>query len=263
MTLSLDFAFRQLSAYILVFCRMTGVVLFNPLLSRKNIPTQFSLALCLGLAILIAPGIAETMGPIEQDIYLVGALGAELLIGFVWGLIFQIFYYLLFMAGDAIDLGLGLSMAKVFDRNTNIQMSLSGNLFNMMFVLYLFASNSHLALIRLAASSYAIIGPGGAVMDIRLSGFMVDLFLQTMSLVIRLCLPFLAATFTVEITMGVLMKLVPQINVFSIHFQAKVIMGLLLLFIFTIPVAGFVDHYLINMLQQMENALGLMGGSPL
>jgi flagellar biosynthetic protein FliR len=253
-----EFTYRQLTAYLLVFCRMAGIVLFNPLLARRNIPTQFSMALCMGLALLVAPGMTDAMGPMDQPLSLVLAVGAELLIGLVWGLVFQIFYYLLFMAGDAIDLGLGLSMAKVFDRNTNIQMSLSGNLFNLMFVLFLFATNSHIVLIRLAASSYDIIGLGGAVMGPKLSAFMVELFINTVNLAIRLTMPFLAATFTVEITIGILMKLVPQINIFSIHFQAKVIMGLILLFVFTVPVANFMDSYIQTMFIQMQNVLGTM-----
>ena len=253
-----EFTYRQLTAYLLVFCRMAGIVLFNPLLSRRNIPTQFSMALCMGLSLLMTPKLIATMGPMDQTISLIWAVGAELLVGFVWGLIFQVFYYLLFMAGDAIDLGLGLSMAKVFDRNTNIQMSLSGNLFNVMFVLFLFTTNSHIVLIRLVAASYDIIGIGGAVMGPKLSAFMIELFINTVNLAIRLTMPFLAATFTVEVTMGILMKLVPQINIFSIHFQAKVIMGLILLFVFTVPVANFMDNYIQAMFQQMQNVLGTM-----
>ena len=253
-----DFAFHQLTGYLLVFCRMAGVVLFNPVLSRRNIPTQFNIALCLGLSILIAPAFMGTMGPVDNPFYLVTAIGAEVLVGLVWGLIFQIFYYFLFMAGDAIDMGIGMSMAKVFDRDANIQASLSGNIFNLVFIMFLFATNSHIGLIRLAAASYNIIGVGGAVLSVRLSGFIVDVFLQALLLVIRLCLPFLATTFTVEITMGVLMKLVPQINVFSIHFQAKVIMGLLLLYAFTVPVSSFIDRYIVHMFQYMERALMMM-----
>ena len=258
MNMTWDFAYRQLTLYLLVFCRMTGVVLFNPLLSRRNIPTQFNIALCLGLSLLVAPSLSATAVLPDDTWFLLGAVGAELLVGFVWGLIFQIFYYLLFMAGDAIDLGLGFSMAKVFDRNTNIQMSLSGNLFNLMFVLFIFATNSHIVLIRIAVSSYDVIGLGGAVFGPKISAFMVELFINTISLAIRLTLPFLAAAFTVEVTMGILMKLVPQINVFSIHFQAKVIMGLILLFVFTVPVSNFIDNYIMIMFQQMQKALGTL-----
>ena len=258
MSMSWAYTFHQLTAWLLVFCRMAGVVLFNPLLARRNIPTQFTMAMCVGLAIVIAPGVAHTMGPMEKTYSLLSAVGAELLVGFVWGLIFQIFYYLLFMAGDVIDMGLGLSMSKVFDSGSNIQMSISGNIFNLMFILFLFSTNSHLTLIRMAAASYRVIGLGGAVLDVKLSGFVVDIFLQTMYLVIRLCLPFLAATFNVEVTMGILMKLVPQINVFSIHFQAKVILGLLLLYVFTVPISSFVDQYIVRMFQEMERSMTML-----
>ncbi len=254
-----EFTYNQLMVYILVFCRMVGVLGFNPILSRRNVPTQFTMALCLGLSLLISPGLMATMRPVTNTLSLVMGIGAELLVGLVWGLIFQTFYFMLFMAGDVIDMGLGLSMAKVFDRNANIQMSLSGNLFNLIFVLFLFVTNSHLVLIRLAAASYEIVGLGGAVLNTNLSLFMIDMFLQAFSLAIRLVLPFVAASFTVEITMGILMKLVPQINVFSIHFQMKVIMGLILLFVFSLPVSGFIDNYIDIIFQQMERALSVLG----
>ena len=258
MAINWEIAQIQLMAYMLVFCRMAGVVLFNPLLSRRNIPVRFSSALCLCLSIVVTPLVAGTIGAVDSPFYLLGAVSSELLVGLVWGLIFQTFYYLLFMAGDAIDMGMGLSMAKVFDSSTNIQMSVSGNLFNLFFVMFIFATNSHLSLIRLAVSSYSIIGVGGAVMSARLGGFIVEMFLQVISLVIKLCLPFLAATFTVEIAMGILMKLVPQINVFSIHFQAKVIMGLILLYAFAVPVGNYIDNYITIMYREMGRALFIM-----
>jgi flagellar biosynthetic protein FliR len=245
--------------YILVFCRMVGTLAFNPVLSRRSVPTQLIMGLCLGLALLISPGLRAPAALLEGALPLVTAVGAELLAGLIWGLIFQIFYYMLFMAGDVIDMSLGLSMAKVLDRDANIQMSLSGNLFSLMFALFLFVTNSHLALIRLAAASYRIIGLGGALVSAELGLFMTEVFLQAFSLAFRLTLPFLAASFTVEVTMGILMKLVPQINVFSIHFQIKVVMGLILLFIFAAPVSDFVDSYINMIFQQMELALSVMG----
>ena len=258
MTMHWDFAFEQLTAYLLVFCRMTGVILFNPILARRNMPTRFTLALCLGIALLLTPMVAHTMAPMQENLVLVVAIVAELLIGFVWGLIFQLFYYLLFMVGDAIDMSLGMSMAKVFDQSTNMQMSLSGNIFNLMFVLFLFATNSHISLLRLAMASFDLIGIGGAALTQNLNQFMLDVFVEAVTLSIRIALPFLAATFTVEVIMGVLMKLVPQINIFSIHFQAKVIMGLILLYAFTVPVSNFMDAYVKIVFQAMEKALYVM-----
>jgi len=246
-----------LSVYILVFSRMGGMLFFNPLLARKNVPSQVRAALALGLTILITPTVPA---PAEEltDLVFIWMLCKELLVGAAFGFVFQIFYYLLFAAGDIIDLGFGMSMAKAFDPGTNIQISLSGNLFQILFVLYLFATNSHLVMIRLMASSYDIVGMGAVTFGADVGSFMFSLFSSAFQLIVQLCLPFLAASFVLEISMGILMKLIPQINVFSIHFQFKILVGLLLLFLFAQPTAAFMEKYISTMLASMKNLLGIV-----
>ena len=75
------------------------------------------------------------------------------------------------------------------------------------------------------------------------------------SLVIRLSLPFVAAMFVSEVSMGVLMKLVPQIHVFVISVQFKILLGLLLMILFASPITAFLDNYMTLMFENMERAL--------
>ena len=57
----------------------------------------------------------------------------------------------------------GFAMAKIFDPATNIQSAFTANILNLLFILYFFATNSHLVLIELAVSSYDLfsVGAGG------------------------------------------------------------------------------------------------------
>ncbi|MDR1194056.1 MAG: flagellar biosynthetic protein FliR, partial [Peptococcaceae bacterium] len=220
---------------------------------------QLLLGIALGASLLLAPGLASQAVAIDGTLPLLFAIAREFLVGLVWGLVFQIFYYMLFLAGDLIDIGAGLSMAKVFDRDSNIQMSLSGNIFQLIFIFYLFTTNSHLALIRMAADSFRIVGLGEALAGVRLSAFVLDSFLNAFSLATRLAMPFVAATMTLEFTMGVLMKLVPQIHVFAIHFQVKVLLGLGLLYLFSAPMSVFIDNYMDVIFRQLEEVLFAMG----
>ena len=253
--MDLNVLVSRLTLYVLVFCRMAGVILFNPILSRRNVPSQLRAALSVGMAILVTPtlpegylAIAQGMGSIE----FVLTMMSELFIGLACGMIFQFFYYMLFVAGDIMDTSFGLAMAKVFDPGTNIQTSLSGNLFQFLFVMYIFSTNSHLILIQMTASSYGLVGLGESSFDGSIGLFLVEIFLTAFSLSIRLMLPFLAATFTMELAMGILMKLIPQISVFVIHFQLKIIMGLLLTFLFASPVSSFVEGYIDTMFQGVQ-----------
>ena len=235
--------FESLGAYILVFCRMGSMLFFNPLLARKNVVSSIKIALALGLTLIITPTLNTSQIEAFEGLVFLFAMLKEFLVGFAAGLVFQIFYYMLFAAGDIIDMGFGLSMAKAFDPATNIQASISGNLFQLLFVLYFFLSDSHLTFIRIMVSSYDIVSIGAVTIGQDTATFIMTMFVSAFSLIIKLCAPFIVATFVLEVTLGVLMKLTPQINIFTIHFPLKIFLGFLLLFIFAVPVGNFMENY--------------------
>ena len=171
------------------------------------------------------------------------ALLRELFVGLACGFVFQIYYYMLFFVGDWMDMHFGLSMAKVFDPGTSIQASMSGNLLNAMFLLYFFATDSHLLLIRIFIDSFRIL----------------PVFIAAFSMILRLALPFVAAEVVLELITGVLMKLIPQIHVFVINMQMKVALGFILLLAFSGPITSFLDNYMRVMLENMQWAFSAMG----
>ena len=134
----------------------------NPLFARRNVPSMVRVGLTFLLALLVAPGLSapELAGWNSLDLFI--GLLRELFVGLACGFVFQIYYYMLFFAGDLMDMQFGLSMAKVFDPGTNIQMSISSNLLNILFVLFIFATNSHLLLIQIFTASFQILPLGGA-----------------------------------------------------------------------------------------------------
>ena len=251
----LEFEFQNLTVYMLVFARMTGMIAFNPIFSRRNIPARVRAGFILCMTMLLAPTIASahlsSFG--EPDVLL--GMFREVFVGFACAYVFQMFYYMLFFAGDLMDTQFGLSMAKVFDPSSSVQMSVSGNLLNIFFMLYLFATDSHLLLIKIISTSYMVVPVGAAGIQWEISGFMLNLFLNAFSMVFRLALPFIAAEFILELSMGVLMKLIPQIHVFVINIQFKILLGMVLLLLFARPISGFVDNYQNLMFQSMQQAL--------
>ena len=257
--MSISISFPDIYVFILVFARMGGMIFFNPLLSRKNIPGQFKIALVLGLTIILAKTV-----PVDPAMATIGELGiifrlfSELLLGAVFGYIFQVFYFLLFAAGDIIDMGFGLSMAKAFDPGSNVQLSISGNFFQLFFTIYFFVTDCHLVFIRLMASTYDLWAVGGSFSILNAAPFCMTLFVSAFSLVMHLVLPFMAASFILEISMGILMKLIPQINVFSLHFQIKILMGLGLMFLFALPTTNFLKNYINEIFVNMQNLLTVL-----
>ena len=252
--------FENIAAYILVFTRMVGMIALNPLLSRKNLTSRVRMGLILGMTLLLTPVIDQSAIHINGSFELVISMGRELFAGFLLSYVFGVFFYLLFFAGDLMDVQFGLSMAKVFDPGTNIQVSVSGNIMSVLFIFYVFATDSHLLLIHLFASSYDILPVGIQSINPNITGFAITLFTTAMSLIIRLTLPFIAVEFIIEMSMGVLMKLIPQIHVFVLNIQLKLFVALLMLFAFAQPVADFMDNYVSIMFRNLQQALTALAG---
>ena len=254
----MTYTVTNLTAYLLVFLRMTGMIAINPVFARRNVPARARVILILALTLLMAPGVGAVAEP--DTLSLIVLMLKEAFVGLVCGMVFQFFYYLLFFAGDLMDMQFGLSMARVFDPGTSIQTSVSGNFLNVLFMLYFFATDSHLVLFRAMAASFQLVPVGAVRITGDVAGFMITLFSSVFSLALRLALPFVAAEFVIEIAMGVLMKLIPQIHVFVINIQFKVLLGIFMLLVFCQPIGDFIDSYMGSILQSIQKALLVLGG---
>ena len=240
--------------YVLVFARLAGLVFFNPLLSRRNVPTQIRAGLVLLLTILVSPSVdASAVTPDSFDL-IIGII-KELFIGFLCGFVYQVFYYLLLFAGDWLDTEFGMAMAKVFDPATNMQISVTGNLLTLLFTCYLFATGSHLVLIQIFALSFRLVPLGAVNISPEAFQFALTLFVDVFSLALRLLLPFTVAEFSLQIVLGIMMKLVPQIHAFVINFQLKLAMGLTMLLLLSPIIASFIDNYITIMLENIQRAI--------
>lgn len=257
---SWEIVLGSLPAYVMVMLRMLGLLVFNPVFARKNLPSMARVGLCLLITMVVAPSLPMPAFAAYQAFDWLLEMGKQFVFGFFLGFVFIIFYHMLSYVGDVIDFQMGLSMAKVFDPGTGIQSSISGRIYEIVFVLYFFTTNSHLLLIKLFARSFELLPLGGGVEIMNAAGYLIDLFISTFSLALRLGLPFIAAEFVLEVSMGVLMKLIPQIHVFVINIQLKLILGVGMMILFAGPITGFLDQYLNEALVSTQEALALLAG---
>lgn len=251
----------NIDLYFLVFARIAGIFIFNPLLSRNQIPSVMRTVIALAVTVLITPMVPMPenygSGTLEFLLY----FAKEMFIGLLAGYVFNVFYYMLMTAADVLDMTFGFAMAKMFDPATNIQSAFTGNIINLIFILYFFATNSHLVLIETAVQSYELIGIGAEGISIYSAAeYAVSLFGSIFELAMKLAFPFMAVEFILEVSMGILMKLIPQIHVFVIEFQFKIILALVLLLTLAGPIAVFIDNYIIIMFEKIYEAIGAAAG---
>lgn len=251
--------FRDFETNLLVFARILGIFMFNPILSRRNIPTiaKVTVSLFISYIVILVVQPEPVNAGNAAGVYLMMIL-RETAIGLVIGFITDLFFYTVQVAGEVMDMQSGLGMAKVFDPESNVQMSIMGSFISFMLYLYFFATNSHLTYIRLFVDSYDIIpiGEGGFNPDF---GYAVAAYFSVvLALVVKLALPIAAAEFIMEFCMGVLMKSVPQIQIMVVNIQLKVALGFMLLFLTAVPLSEFIDSYLDKWLSALKDFISIM-----
>ena len=176
------------------------------------------------------------------------------------GLVMNIFFYIPLLAGGTIDMQMGLSMGATYDPASGAQVTVTSTMLNVLMSLLFFAANGHHTLIRILAVSGQVVPFGAVSLGEDLYAATIQIFIDCTILGVKLCMPILAAELMGQVGMGILMKVIPQINVFAINIELKVIIGLTLLLLLMTPISGFLLDVEQEMLLSLQRVLPLMSG---
>jgi flagellar biosynthetic protein FliR len=242
---------------ILLFaaCRMFGVVFLNPIFGRQTIPAIVKVGLALGIALFTAYELQGVNLLDYTGLDMMLSMIKEFIVGFTLGFVVTLFFSIFHTGGQIIDYQLGLAMASMFDPTTNSQVSITGNLLTMFYTMLFFVTNSHLNLLAIAVYSYRVAPLGLTSLDGRIGLYIVELFAYILIYAVQLSLPWIITIMVVEVAVGIMMKVVPNINVFVVNIQMKVICGMVVLVTIVPVMTGFISQINLIMMERLEEAL--------
>ena len=222
--------------------RMSGAIGFNPLFGKSNFPVKIRAYFIFALSLLLYLSADQTQmaypGSMAEYILM---LAGELFLGAVLAFAMELAFLTIRFASSIMDYSMGLSMAQVYDPQYGTQSTVSSGIYYAFMVLIFFASNSHLRLLALFYQSVQLIPFGKVTFNPMLVAF-----------------PMIAIELVSELAMGILMRIIPQINVFTVNFQVKIIMGLLMMLLLFSPMADYIDTIFTYMYQMMWKLLSNM-----
>lgn len=245
----------HLTLFSLVLMRMSGFILLNPILGRRNIPMTVKAGLILALTLPVYSFSSAEIPQVDNTIVYGVMLLKEFAVGYVIGFVTELFFMVITYAGFVMDFQMGLSMATVYDPQSNSQIPVTGGLLQAYFVLLFFAVDGHLALMKILLTSAEIVPYGGVLITQNIGMRIVEIFTQCIEMGVKFAMPILAAEFLVEMGVGILNKAVPQISIFIINIQLKIIVGLGLLVILFSPISDYVEKIVTTMVKTIEGIL--------
>lgn len=230
--LNYSFSMAELEFFLLIFCRISCFIYIAPFYSMNNTPSRIK----IGLSFLVSVLLYTTMGQkpllVYDTVYGYAALVLkEAAVGLLMGYGCNICTGIIGFAGRIIDMETGLSMASMMDPTTREEMSISGLIYQYGIMLLLIVSGMYQYIMKALAESFTLIPVAGAVFPTdKLLNVMLKFMADYILISFRICLPMFAVMIVLNALLGILTKVAPQMNMFSVGMQIKVLVGILVLF---------------------------------
>ncbi|HKM43280.1 MAG TPA: flagellar biosynthetic protein FliR [Limnochordia bacterium] len=248
--------------FSLSFIRLSTFMAVAPLFNMRNVPMMVKLGFAALCALLTMPPLA---GSWNLDSWAVLALLAmhEVVIGFSLAFVVILVFSIVNFAGHYVDTPIGFGMASVFDPAIGGQVPVFSQFYYIFAVLIFLGVDAHLWLIQAVQYSFQAI-PFGTIIQLEPAfSLIMDLIKQVFIIGIQIALPITATILLTDIGLGIVIRAVPQINVFVLGFPIKILVGLVVVF-FGLPTFIYIASQLFavdGLLFRYVQGLLALGGS--
>lgn len=237
----MNFTLEYLDFALLVLVRVSAIIVVAPFFSQTNIPAKIKVFISFFLSLIVMNLIDYTAVSYDGMLGYSTLLVKEAITGLLIGLGSGLCLYILSFAGHMVDMEIGFSMAMEMDPTTQVQTTITSTFFTAVFMLMFLASDMHYFVIDALFDSYELIPIGGARFEPTLYQIFVKYITDYFVIGFRIILPIFSCILVVNVVLGILAKIAPQMNMFVIGMQIKVFAGLFLLFILMSLFPGVVD----------------------
>lgn len=255
MNIDVSFLPALTAAFLLTFARMGTMIMLLPGIGEMTIPAQVRLTMALVLTALLLPQHEKAyavdltnLGPVLT------MLIQEIMVGAILGMTARLAISALQVAGAVIAQQLGLGFVTAVDPTQNQQGVLVGNFLSVLGITLIFATDLHYLVIAALNDSYRIFAPGQMPLVGDVAQHMVKVIATAFRIGVQLAAPFLVFGLLFNVGLGVLSRLMPQMQVYFIGMPLSILLGLLLLMLVIGAMMGTFVGY-------MENVLGSLAAS--
>jgi len=226
--MNLTLAGEPLIAYLLASVRIVAWMAVVPPFSSRAVPAMAKVVLSLGLAFAVAPGISGSIpvGFAELAVNVV----TQVLVGAGMGFVTYLLFQAIATAGSLIDMFGGFSVAFAFDPFSMSGTSVFGRFYNIIATALLFATDGYAMILRGFTTSYKALPLNGVFSFETFARLLTDGIGQMFLAAVQIAGPLVAVLFCTDVALGLLTRVAPGLNVFSLAFPVKILL--------TIAVAG-------------------------
>ena len=232
--LDYSFTYAELEYFLLILVRVTAFVYIAPFFSMSNTPRDVRIGLSIFVAVLLFQALPHQSVSYDSLLGYLMIVMKEMIAGLLVGFAANLCTSVVSFAGHIADMEVGLSMVSLLDPATKQSASITGVYYNYMVMLMLLISGMDSYLLKALAETYTLVPVNGMIIHREeLLSALLEFLSDYIIIGFRICLPIFAVMIILNAVLGVLAKVSPQLNMFAVGMQMKVLVGISILFLST------------------------------
>lgn len=221
-----------LGLFVFPLTRILGLLATTPVFNNAALPVRIRLVMGLAIAMALAPALPAPPPQLAAGSWLgLAVIGEQMLIGVMMGFALRIALVALDVAGELIGLQMGLSFATFFDPGNSGQTPVMTQFLGFLTALMFLAMNGHLLALSLLAESFVLLPVSATPFHAIALWSLMSSAAMMFSLGVMLALPLIAALLVTNISLGVLSRVAPTLNLFAVGFPVTLALGFIVLWL--------------------------------
>lgn len=256
MTIGLDWLPQTAFTYLLIFARVGTMLMLMPALGEQVIPARLRLSFALAVTLVFLPLLSPTLGTMPTELAgILVLMGHEIIVGLILGGLIRLITLATQVAGAVIAYQSGLSFAQSADPTQGgIQGAVVGTFLSLLGVTLIFATDLHHVALAAIYDSYTVFSPTTEIMFDDAAQMAIDAVAGAFVVGVQMSAPFIVFGLVFNIGLGILSRLMPQLQVFFIAMPANIAVGLIL---FAMLLAMMMGWYLMHFEDQLATLRGV------
>lgn len=234
---------EQAISFILILSRVSGIFIAAPIFSAQYIPVRFKVLFALMVSLILYPSIQPIAQPLKNFQTLIVLGIGQILFGFFLGSCISFIFAGLQEAGSLMDVQIGFSMSTIMDPFTRTPVTLIARWYYFLAGMVFFAINGHHWLLLGLINSFKAVPLDQFILSPRFVEFYIRSFSNILIIAFHVAIPIVASVILVDVIMGFVARIAPQMNILIIGFPFKIAMGFFILVAITPSVMTFFQKY--------------------
>jgi flagellar biosynthetic protein FliR len=225
----------QLVAFVLILIRLSAFIFSMPIIGAQNVPSSLKILFSLLLALIVYPvALAKQSTVLNFSDEIVFLVFKEVAIGLMLGFMARLFFLAIAVAGQVISMSVGLQAGQILNPTLDTQSTVVEQFLTLLATMIFLLINGHHLLIIGICDSFQVLPLSFDGLKLESVKSVAYLGKDILTIGIKICAPVLISIFLTNLSMGIIGRAVPQVNVLVTSLHITILVGMTVLF-FTVP----------------------------